>query len=638
MPQMHSLSSLFARKLQQGNEEDSRILIPVVAREPVPLERGKPSLAHLPDHVVRRIFSFVQESSAEDILTVASLSSYLYAHARYVQHRVVHIDLNENTQARKRLDLITCHGLLPAIRMLKVSGGDRRELEDCEDILIHLAGMLPDMTGLRDLDWNAGKNTVVPIPVSILEPLPSHLRLHTSVICEETSESHAQAREFLVRLVNNRNLFTLSVRVYYTIEQECLRTMQALRNALLSCPNLVRLPQVNVCYPSRPPHGIVEGPGSRNLYCGLGLSGGEKPSALEELGVEFYPWGHKAIHSYDMYAVGYPEEGSELEYWAETFDWSRLRRLNIIPNELASLIIPKLINLREMVVSDRCYPWDKTVFLNEVPSTLESLTIPSWDHVGYKPDSIIRHSTQLRKLEVHRVDQLPYHFMTDQDLAQLCDGLPYLEELGIDIDRDENTNDWPYGALDAIARFPRLRTIELWFKGGHPRDPAPTPFITVSSARRLFSYLRERSKSIRRLVLHSGAPPSMVFTTIYTRDKPYWAMQNSLTLVCNMVYEGNAKEGAVSVTCPSLSNELNKKLDRLSRGDGDRIVLADLDVKELPLKTALDGPLTMAEWEDWRHQRWVRQRKAHREQTTTLGRFIIRPSRLVWEKLKSTLR
>ncbi|KAI4866633.1 hypothetical protein F4820DRAFT_243761 [Hypoxylon rubiginosum] len=634
MLQGRPLSSLLTSKFRKRAEEDSRVFVPIIAREPVPLEREKSSLAHLPDHVVRHIFNYAQESSTEDILTVALLSSSLYGHARYVQHRVVHIDLNESRQTRNRLDLIVCRNLLPAIRILKVSGRDRDELADREETLIRLADMLLGMTGLRDLDWDVGEKTAVPIPISILKSLPFHMRLHTRVICEESAESHSQGREFLAYLANNRNLFTLSVRVWFITELECLKTMQALKKVLLSCPNLVRLPLIDVGYPGRPPHGIMDGPGLGAPYCGLGLSGVEKPAPLEELGIQFYPWGHERRQAQEIYAEGYPEKGLEWDYWANTFDWSQLLRLNDIPCEVASVMLPKLVSLKEMVVADRCYAWDKTTFLNEIPSTLELLSIPSWEHVGYKPDSIIRHGTQLRRLEVHRAEHMPYHFVTDQDLVQLCDGLPRLEELAIDIARDENTNDWPYGALDAIARFPRLRTVELWFQLGYGRDPAPTPFVTVSSASYLFGYLCKRSKSIQRLILHSGAPSSLIMTGPYTRDKPFWAMQNSVTLVCNMAYEGNAKGGVLSVTCPNLSNELNRKLARLSRGEGDGIILADLDVKELPLKTALDGPLTMAEWEDWQHQRWTRWRKAHREQTTMLGKLAIRPSRRVWEKLK----
>ncbi|KAI1778974.1 hypothetical protein F4818DRAFT_403050 [Hypoxylon cercidicola] len=458
-----------------------------------------------------------------------------------------------------------CRNLGPAIRMLKVSGGDRDELVDGKETLIRLVDMLPGMRGLRDLDWNVGEKTPVPIPVSILELLPFNLRLHTTIICEEDIESHAQARESLAHLASNRNLFSLSVKIWYTSEQECLETMQALRGVLLSCPNLVGLPLIDVSYPSRPPHGLMEAPISPQ-YCGLGLSSGEKPPALEELGIQMYPWGGDRYHRNINIGEGYPEKGLELEYWAKTFDSSRLLRLNDIPSFIALLIPTQLVSLREVVVGNRFYAWDKTEFLNKIPSKLEFLSIPSLEHVGYKPDSIIRHGSWLRKLQVHQLEHVPYCFMPDQYLAQLSSGLPHLEELAIHIARDEGTNNWPYAALDAIARFPRLRTVELWFRLGHGRESVPTPFVTASSARHLFSYLRERSKSIQCLIIHSGAPLDMT-KSIAVRFWPAielsWAVCNSVTLVCNVVYKGHADGGFLSVTCPGLSNELNKQLERL---------------------------------------------------------------------------
>ncbi len=631
MPRRRPFSSLFDNKLrQQCDEKDSRVFIPITIREPVPLERGRPSLTDLPDNVVQRILEFIQDLGTDEILTVALLSSSLYAGARYIQHSVVHIDLDKSRHARDRLDLIMHRGLLPAIRKLEVSGSHHDELrEEDKEILSRLADMLPSITGLRDLEWKVGRTTAVPIPASILEPLPSRLRLHTCVICKNGVESHVQAREFLAHLANNQNLFTLSVQVSFISEQECLGTMRALRNLLLSCPNLRRLPLIDVWYPRD--HGIGYGPGPGAPYCGLGLSDGERPPALEELGVAGYPWGRESRQTGGIYCLGYPEKGAEWDYWAETFDWSRLLRLNDIPSDLASLIAPKLTRLKELMFEERFdLRWDKTGFLNEITSPLELLSIPSWDHTGKNPGTITRHGAGLRKLKIHQLELLwtTDSCVTDRGLAQLSNGLPRLEELAIDIARDRDANDWPYKALDAIAKFPCLRTVELWFRLSDGYEPAPAkPILTISSARHLFSYLRERNQKIQRLILHSGAPSPSPFTF---DGQPSWAVQNSSTLVCNMVYDGDAEEGCLSVTCPSLSKELNARLDRLARGGSSRIVPAELDEESLPLHVALDGPLSVDQWLDWRGRQYVRRRKTQREQTSMLGRFIIGPLKRAW--------
>ncbi|RYP16767.1 hypothetical protein DL767_010133 [Monosporascus sp. MG133] len=638
MPRKRAFSNLFARNTWRHGAKDSRVPISITIREPVPLDPSRPSVAQLPDPVVRLILSFLQDLSPGDILTVASLSSSLYEQARYVQHRVVHINLDKSRHVHDCLDLIMCRGLLPAIRTLEVSGRhDDELLKENNEILTRLADMLPGMTGLRDLDWQVGRargqhdlerTTAVPIPALIMELLPPELRLHTSVFCTHSKESHAQARKFLDCLANKQNLRTLSVRILFIEEQDCLETMRALKKVLLSCSNLTRLPLLNVWYPNEGCEGYGP-PLMGGLYCGLGLSNGERPPPLEELGMRQYPWGLEGAPQ----CQGYPEKGFEWDYWAKTFDWSRLTRLNHIPYFLASAIAPTLTGLRELTLEQ--FSSVEADFLDEVTSLLEILSISGWSRVDNNPNPINRHGATLRKLKIHQPERWwrddTHVFLTAADLVQLSNGLPHLEELAIDIARDENANGWPYGALDAIAKFSSLRTAEVWFPLGI-EPPAPRPFLTISSARHLFSYLRERNESIQRLILHSGAPVPPVaffFATLISRE-PSWAMRNSVTFVCDMVYDGDAEERRLSVTCPDLRTDMNAQLCRLAQqADRGRMDPRELDVDGLRLRAALDGPLTMDEWEAWQHEQWVRRRKAYREQNTMLGRLVIGPFKRV---------
>ncbi|KAH8664519.1 hypothetical protein BX600DRAFT_464585 [Xylariales sp. PMI_506] len=474
------------------------------------------------------------------------------------------------------------------------------------------------MTGLRDLHWNVGYQSTIGLPPPILELLPPRVRLHTAVFCQDPSHaSHVRAREYLAQLVGSQNLCSLSVRVNFIIERECLRTMRAVREVLLTCPNLVRLPLIDVWFP----RGRADdySPTAGEPYCGLGLVGGERPPPLEELGVGLYPWGFEKRSPADVYYVDYPEKGAEWDYWAETFDWSRLTRLHDVNDELAIAIASRLTSLREVLFGENSgSSLDRTQFLSQVVSPIELLTLPSWESVGKKPGPITRHGAELRRLSIHREEFCwgPGNLVSALDLTQLCNGLPRLEELSIDIARDANTNGWPYALLDAIAKLPCLRNLELWFKLGSGMEPAPTPFVTVHAASHLFGYLRDQGNTLQRLVLHSGAPLNSL-----QDGNPSWQMQNSITLLCDMVYHGDAAEGAPRVTCPDLSRVFNARLEALASGNGDPIPLEELDAKSLPLHLALNGPLSQQEWEAWRHLLRTREQMAT---TTTKTALMIK--------------
>ncbi|KAH9214039.1 hypothetical protein DL95DRAFT_462485 [Leptodontidium sp. 2 PMI_412] len=67
---------------------------------------------------------------------------------------------------------------------------------------------------------------------------------------------------------------------------------------------------------------------------------------------------------------GYSEKGTEEQYWARTFDWTPLRRLNDIPVGLALEVAPKLGNLKEVQFTAEY--WDNATFLEILPTTLKS--------------------------------------------------------------------------------------------------------------------------------------------------------------------------------------------------------------------------------------------------------------------------
>ncbi|KPM46355.1 hypothetical protein AK830_g184 [Neonectria ditissima] len=607
----------------------------IAAREPIPLDRARPSVAQLPDAVVRRIVAFARD---EDLPALASSSSSLYARARYVQHSHVRVDLDKSRHVLDRLRLIKRLDQLAAIQTLQVSGreydGGR---DENSDIVAEMAAMLPAMTGLRRLDWHVGNGpTVVPISPRILAAMPANLRLHTSVFCNEVIESHVQARAFLGGLAGSQSLCALSVKVTFIEEQHCLETMRALKEVLLSCRNLTRLPNLDVWYPRGGCDGY--GPPTVGPYCGLGFSGGEKPPALEELGVGEYPWGLEDVSQ----CQGYPVEGFKYEwnYWAETFDWSRLVRLNEVPPQLAPAIALKLTHLKELVLEALC--WIEADYLQGITSPLELMSLSGWNRVGSKPASIDRFGATLRQLKMHEPEpgwtRDTHSFVTAPDLVHLSKSLPHLEHLALDIAQAKDAQDWPYDTLDAIAAFSRLRDIELWFPLG-TKPPAPTPLLTTTSARHLFRYLRERNNNIQRVTLHSGAPLpdfSMLFGTRLDRE-PSWAMHNSVSFVCSVVYdsEGTEEDGdRLSVSCLELNTEMNARLCRLDRADRKPEDYGKLYADGLRLRVALDGPLNAIEWEAWKGEqlRQARDQQEKSQLTTTLQRLVVGPWKRVWKR------
>jgi hypothetical protein len=558
--------------------------------------------------VVFLVLSFVDNS---DLGKVALLSSAFYEKARRVQHYTVQINLSQCSQALGRLDVLA-RNHLPAVRVLEVDS-TAQEGEKREEILSRLADMLPHMTGLRDLNWHLPsvsrawhRNVPVLIPRAFLDHVPTRTRLHTCVGCIASDESHGQARAFLAQLADNQNLFSLSVHVAFFGEHACRATMRVLKQVLLSCPRLTRIPYLYI----GPPEGVVGSCRPGAPYCGLGLSGGERPPALEELGVTVYPWGFvptaALLAQLGIYCAAYPAKVNEIQYWAETFDWSRLRRLNDIPSSLGLDIAPKLIALKEVVFE--CRQWDKATFLEQVPTELELVSIPGWSYVNRKPGPsyvsskpgpITRHGAALRKLTIHCMEPWTAgSLVTDADLVVLSNGLPYLTELALDIARDQNENDWPYSSLEIITRFPCLQSVKLWFELGYGLPSRPIPHVTVSAAHHLFAYLRERNRNIQRLELYSGAPSPPSLMSWHPDSN--WAMQNSVRLLCEVsLRDGDAVDGFIRVTCPDFSEEMNAELARRVKENREgRRGLAE-DVMGLLLEVALDGPLTLQEWRAW---------------------------------------
>ncbi|KAK8134579.1 hypothetical protein PG984_006591 [Apiospora sp. TS-2023a] len=607
---------------------------------------------------------------------MAEVCSFLYEQARYVQHHVVNPDLVNDRHLGARLDLIQHCRLIPAVRVLRV---ERRSYdvpdEGYKQILSRLVEMIPYMTGLRDLHWNVSRHGMTEgISKALLEKLPPQLRLHMSFFHWYHTPAHGSARfrQALARLVGNRNLYSLSLDISVEQSEECAETMSVLKDVLLSCPNLRRLPELRTrwCHSGRMAYPLTP----MTSYAGLGFADGERPAAAwEELGIGEYMWPcvGMSLAGNPVPGVwgsrGYPvNAGPEETYWADTFDWSRLVRLNYrLDCRFPPILFSKLVGLREFRLkhdwNQATYEEDVVARLGDIISPLEVLGLPRLKDEQMRGEvtrwvgAIVRHGLTLRSLTMHTKNWCswrdPDGGMTAPVLELLLptdeigNGLPRLKELSLDLawdDDDGGGGGWPYRALDVIAQFPQLRRVELWFRlrRGCLDDHQ---HLTIAAARHLAGYLRRRNPRLQRLVLRSGLGEwrrTVGQENPVSRSELNWIDFNCVSYMCEFVVAPPLTdaddESGIIITCPELSRELNWRLRSLATlptdenyGDdkgstrGECLVATDLDEKALPLKVALDGPLSGAEWKAWCNQHSPDEGQAERDRHSSTPKRIV---------------
>lgn len=508
--------------------------------------------------------------------------------------------------------MVARRGWLPAVRVLEVSGNIRSKVDDDEtkEITEQLTLLVPGMTGLRHLHWRVWNNwATVAIPPLVLDSLPARSQLHVLLYCGAETGSVAAARDFLLRLNSNQNLQTVACDVKYRsgLEETMPKIMRALKEVLLSCPNLTRL-----YYQSTDPSGTRSDPGGVGSCIGLDLVDGEIPATLEEIRLGRYEWGlwYDAGDQKGRCARPRPEH----LHWVKNLDWSRLTTLRQANEVAAEYLVPKMVSLKHLEVGFDYFRHGPFDVLKQVCSPLEVLC--SSGHLGAghgrTPDCLLimaaaRFGASLRELRVHHADGSRYSaYGRPSDLLELGRGLPRLETLELDAklnddyynNNDSSNSGLPWADyLDAVAAgFSNLRTLELWTV--QPKIWY-LPAVAVGLARRMFARLRERNRRIQRLVVHYGIG-HIRFQEVRRRF---------FHLECTIAYKKNcAKTSSTScggggdsyirVTSPDLGSAQNRRLDELAQltgGNGsDRSIwggnLAGLDEMGMLLKATLEGP------------------------------------------------
>ncbi|KAF5012212.1 hypothetical protein FDECE_1728 [Fusarium decemcellulare] len=549
------LSTVFGGPRKRANKHDHQDQghpppVSVGMRPAQPADPTRPSLAALSDDIVLYILDIVHD------------------------HRHLSIDLDRDGSV-ERLELASKNDLLPAVRTLEISGTG--------PLPSTLGDLIQRMTGLRKVEWSAAT-----ITKPILETLQASA--HTELDVSITNNT----KQLLADLAESLALTSLSVNITYTTAQDCVQVTQPLKQVLLSCPNLRRL-SLDL---SRPIRGcVVSAPPAQ--YVGIGFAAGERPPPLQELRISSYPWGYRSSNPNGggVNCIGYPEEGLEMDYWTDRFDWSRLTRLEDASVIFANKVVRKLTALRHVHFTYSQGPADKQ-FFELVPSALESIHIPTLNSVGI--DGLAQYATSLRSLCIHQqqgqMDQWREAIISNDNLAVICEALLQLREVGIDITRDRD--DWPYETFDILTRLPHLSRLELWFELGNARETVPTPYLTMASASELFGYLHKRSPMLDCLHVHSGCPPSPA-NFGFVMEEAYWPAQNSTSFVCQPAErDDDATRGLFNVTCPKLSDKLNRKAQRIARDQGES---KDLEENGIDFRVALQGPIPVQEWKDLRN-------------------------------------
>lgn len=560
-------------------------------RAPQKRDDSQSSLNILGNELLIIIFDMVCTESPKSMKNLTLVSSHYYHAARYYQHREICLDISETNKARlqQRLASIVKGGLSPAIRCIKVRGDEYGENVDA------VVQLLQKTTGLRDLEWlnNGPPVSSIGVPEQVIAALrPRKLvRLHTSLE-QDIAVPLKPIPKFITPLqaTGSENLYSLRMCLTFHGDENTSKMTQILKRILLSSPNVRKL-AIDLG-PRR--RGCVIRPLRR--YFGLGFVNGERPPALEELELHHYVFGHGKQPGDErrLYggSIGYPGEGSETDYWVETFDWSILRTLRTDSWDFALKLAPKLISLDEASFGQDT-EWSKfSEFYRAVPNALSTVRLPKVASLGV--EGIVEHASKLKVLHIHQeqlhiwgqLSNWAEETIDAPSLLKIQQECPLIEELALDIKRQD---DWPYDILDILAGFPKLRSLTIWFElySYEPADFVQPP-LTYSAVEELFIYIRSKRPSsfppLKELKFHCGTASSRPMQ--YVLNRAYWPTSNISTYVCQPSerYE-EAADGIFRITCLELTEDENAVLERM-RYDAEA---APVDLSS-SLRIAIHGP------------------------------------------------
>lgn len=511
------------------------------------------SLLNLGDDVLILIMEELQATSPHSVSCLALVHSSCARLARGCRFR--NIDFDHSAAACERLRAIKDKQLLTAVRVLTIRG--TLSWDESHDWTL-IGQVLPGMTGLREIIIIS--NDVPSAIIDTIEKLPK-ARLHLSARPNSQEECL-----YLERFMDGAQLYSFDLQVITSSGNMWRAATKATKVLLLSCPN-IRVLKVDIHMGPSCFFGRLLPPG----YLGCGFREGESPPPLEVLELIQYPFGRK---SRDQGWTGPAGNGqSEKEYWARTFDWSKLRRLKTANASFAAAMMPHLSALKDFELVDLLLnPCEAFKEVHDiVPTGLEHISVPHLDCVGL--ENIVRHGSHLTSLYLHDPSVSGYEGPKDEEsvdqssLRAISQGCPNLQALHIDLAR---RGDWPYAIFDVIACMPRIRTLSLYceledFSIDAPSDGLMHPLVTFASSTSIYEYLRDHrpptstQPALQELYVISGWPRGPPQGRV---GPEYWfARDNCATFKCApSERDDDAARGVFVTSCLDLDASMNRAL------------------------------------------------------------------------------
>lgn len=605
------------------------------------LQQNQSSIVRLDHDILLIVFDLLQSTSPKTLQALALVNWTFHDLTSRARSRVLRIDTGpEELQAThdylKRLER---KDLLSFITTINASDGSAQpygrvrgssapdpfapDVVNYLNFINYVADLIPRMTGLAVVNWNYSTPRGEHIPDNVLEALRLRpkVRLYARatdlpphVVGFDRTVQLGTPNTNLLKLQNNTNLSHLSAKFHYTSGQSCRAGTQPLKQILMTAPCLRSL-ALDISMPSG---GCVMYAMPRT-YCGFGFVGGEPFPHLEELVVHSYPWA-------SSYQSDYPNEGDEMEFWADKFDWSRLRRLETSYVRLAVKLMPKLTALKEVVFNNSWPEEDIPQFLDECPTALEAIGVKTSKPITLA--SLHRHGPTLRTLHIHDSETRTNNSwattaMDDMSLRTIQEFCPNIEDLFLDIPRNKS---WPWSALDILADFPHLKNLKICFELGigHKCNPVK-PYVTMSSVRKIFSYLLAQIKKKRpnspcklaRLHIMSGSS-ELVQGYLGSTSQTFWPNHNKAEFVAVLSErDDEADNGVFTVTCTRAGTHVvdikegtdgssrrgRKSQDLTQRKPGEKSALkVDRDDMSKRIRLAEEGPIPRKSWGGSRYE------------------------------------
>jgi hypothetical protein len=533
---------------------------PLVPKPPLLADSKRPSLATLSEDVLRIVTACVGLSSPESLRSLARVSSLFYFLAGQYQRRELRLEASpENTsELVARCRHLRSNGWLSDVRHLILvfdsSRNARSGSQSTEEAAVMIRSLLPLLIGLRAITHSGDR-----IPECILAALDNmpHTKLSTEVKMNTMDDENEDATKYLLRLCNTSYLQNFDCQITYDETGPLLEIMPALKQLLLSSRNLCHL-ALDIAHVQA--RGLHRGAmGTSEQYCGLGFEAGEELPALRSLVIRNYPFGRetrKSGSTFDFNTKGYPGKGTEIEFWAREFDWSKLQRLQTAYTELANALSDRAMSLTEIDTRDCDIETDQELYYLKTQAALESISIPCLPENGVT--GILGHAASLHEIWIHHPESQhrvwKSQALSPQTLIPIQQHCYHLTDLCIDVARED---DWPYATLDSLAEMRNLKRLQIWFELGVANPDRPQqPYLTSSSAKHIFEYLLQARRelglqALYRLELHCGDDVQCGSGGGLPMETSFWPLYNSTWFICQLSERNDeVVAGKYAVICP----------------------------------------------------------------------------------------